>query len=211
MERSEILQLLLYAGEVFPTLQLPTTRERVELRVQVWAEHLEDLPQPVVHAALTLPEWGDFCPSPARLRVAALRLAGADLAPDADEAVAEIMRAIHKLGWQRVPEWSHPAVAGTVEAFGGWLALCESEHPESLRAHLLKLYGTAAHRHARTETMAPAVLELLAGVLPAIEDHRPAELPVPDPEPVEDRDDAACKAAMSRVREEVRRARAARQ
>lgn len=170
MNAQDVRRLIAYASELWPqTFELPATPEKLQLRVEVWLEFLSDLPAEAVRVALAQAAEEPFPPAPGALRQAALRLLSADLPPDADQAVAEIMTAIHRVGYYGSPEWSHPALAQTVEAFGGWQAVCTSEHPESQRAHLLKLYATASRRHNSEQSMAPAFAELLGSVLPELE------------------------------------------
>lgn len=66
--------------------------------------------------------------------------------PDADEAWAEIQRGIASHGFVNgQPEWSHVAVASVVSALT-WRELCMSTNPDTIRAHFLRLYDTAARR-----------------------------------------------------------------
>lgn len=213
MNDQGVRKLIAYASELWPrTFELPPTAEKLALRVQVWGEFLSDIPLEVGRAALAEAADEDWPPAPGEMRQRALRLMRHDLAPDADQAVAEIMTAIARIGWIGVPEWSHPAIANTVEAFGGWLSICESTNPEALRAHLMRLYASASSRHRADETMAPAFAELLGSVLPALEAARIPQLEagsaLPSPTAT-DRDDAMGLQRIDDIRATIEAVRAA--
>ena len=177
MNEDEVAVLLTYVAETWPHYVLPTRREQLETRLLVWRDHLGDLDAGLVRAAIADCD-DDHAPSPKQLREMALRLAGAPLPPDADVAVAEIQTAVRRLGWNGgPPEWSHPSIGDTVQAFGGWMELCESRNPEATRAHLLKLYATAAGRHRHRTSTSPIVAELTAALgLPALPSDDPAAI-----------------------------------
>jgi hypothetical protein len=216
MNANDVRRLIAYASELWPqTFELPANAEKLQLRVGVWLEFLSDIPSEVGRAALAGAAEEPFPPAPGALRQRALRLMRRDLAPDADQAVAEIMTAVSRVGYMGSPEWSHPAIANTVEAFGGWLSICESTNPEALRAHLMKLYGSASTRHRAEETLAPAFAELLGSVLPELEAagsipqiEAGSALPSESPRPA-DRDDAAGLQAIDDIRATLETARAA--
>lgn len=201
MTDNEIKMLLAYTAETWPqNYELPTRRDQLEIRVAVWRDQLGDLDAPLVRAAIADCADEPFPPAPGQLRAHAVRLSGTVVTPDADRAVAEIMDAIRFVGWAQVPSWTHPAISDTVAAFGGWLAVCESEHPESLRSHLLKLYATAAHRHAHDENAGPLVASLnrAAGPVSISPPTGPGRA-LPS-EPVTDRDDEDGKAQVQATR-----------
>lgn len=188
MNDQDVRRLLLYTAELWPHYDLPTTPERLQLRVDVWLEHLSDLPFDPVRATLASCAGEQFPPTVGALRARALELTGARLAPEPDQAVAEIFSAVARVGYHTPPEWSHPAIGEAVEAFGGWLEVCCSSNPEALRAHLLRLYTGAASRHRGRETLAPVFVEMLAGLLPALPESAPirasqegSALPSPSP------------------------------
>lgn len=108
-----------------------------------------------------------YAPNPGQVRKAAVELAARASGDchEADEALAEVFAAVARIGYYRRPEWSHPAIASTVEALGGWQAVCLDENPEAFRAHFLRLYGVAATRVARERVAPDSVRELVTAGL----------------------------------------------
>jgi hypothetical protein len=89
-------------------------------------------------------------------------------APTADEAWAEVQRAIARLGFYIGPpdQWSHTAVASCADAIG-WRELCHGDAMVT-RAHFLKLYPAALERTERDRTQAHTDNALNAMRPPAI-------------------------------------------
>lgn len=81
--------------------------------------------------------------------------------PDAHQALSEVTEWIRKVGVYGTPEWSHPAIGGTVEALGGWEATCLDDNPEAYRAHFLRLYEVMRARVEREALIAPSLRELM--------------------------------------------------
>lgn len=65
---------------------------------------------------------------------------------DADQAWAEVLQQVRRVGYYGVPVWSHPAVADAVAALG-WQTLCTSDNQEADRAHFMRFYERAHDRH----------------------------------------------------------------
>lgn len=65
---------------------------------------------------------------------------------DADQAWAEVLRQVRRVGYYGVPVWSHPAVADAVAALG-WQTICTSDNQEADRAHFMRFYERAHDRH----------------------------------------------------------------
>lgn len=65
--------------------------------------------------------------------------------PDADQAYAEVLRAVSRWGSRATPQWSHPAVSEAVDAIG-WRDICMSDNPPALRAHFERAYVAAKKR-----------------------------------------------------------------
>lgn len=87
--------------------------------------------------------------------------------PDAHQALGEVTEWIRKVGIYGTPEWSHPAIGGTVEALGGWEATCLDDNPEAYRAHFLRLYEVMRARVERESLIAPSLRELMDSVVGA--------------------------------------------
>jgi len=103
-------------------------------------------------------------PRISELRKACERIAG-NGPPDVDRVLAEVQRAVHKVGAYRVPHWSHPAIADAVEAIG-WSSICASEEPEILRAQFRRAYEGASQRHR--DPAARALAKEIAGSGPVL-------------------------------------------
>jgi hypothetical protein len=123
---------------------------------------LLDLPARVVVAAVEqlAVEGREFAPPPGLVRQRACVLL-ADPMPDADRALAEVNAAVRNPGAYGHPVWSHPAVGATVDAMGGWQAVCASENPDAFRAHFLKIYGTVAVRETARVAMPDSVRQVM--------------------------------------------------
>jgi hypothetical protein len=105
----------------------------------------------------------EFAPNAGQIRKRALELGGASVIPAAD-ALAEMFEQIRRTGYIGTPVWSSPAIGATVDALGGWGAVCASENVEALRAHFLRVYEPMADRAQHIEIMPPSVKELLNGL-----------------------------------------------
>jgi hypothetical protein len=80
------------------------------------------------------------------------------MVPDADQAWAEVQAGISSHGFVNgPPAWSHPAVEGCVAAIT-WRELCMSTNADTLRAHFLRMYDTAARRTVAEERSTAAPL-----------------------------------------------------
>ena len=125
-------------------------------------------PEYVMGAVQSLATEGkEFPPSVGQLRKRSIELSEAAnglTPPDPDTALREVYDTIARFGSYRTPEFSHAAIYATVEAMGGWQAVCMDENPEAFRAHFMRLYGTCRARTERESLMPPAVRELLAGL-----------------------------------------------
>ena len=94
------------------------------------------------------------------LREACANAAG-DGAPDADQAFAEVLRAVAKWGAWGEPQFTHSAIRDAVNAIG-WRSLCLTETGDhgTLRAHFRSAYDAAKKRRAD-----PGHATLVAGIV----------------------------------------------
>lgn len=166
MTLSDVLELL---GRVQVTWPRTKWEAPVQFVGTVWLDYLADLPTDAVRATLLdlPPTWA---PSPGELREAVLARIEPDSAPDIDQAWAEVRAMVARTGTapyhrpfgdHSMREWSHPAVADAVQAFG-WSNLCQqSDNPSTDRAHFRDFYLAARQRHRprRTPPGAAAVLD----------------------------------------------------
>lgn len=86
------------------------------------------------------------------------------LAPDADQAWAEVSAAVRRRGaFQGPPRaWSHPAVADTAASIG-WTELCMSERPDVVRSHFKSFYELARARRQAEQRRTDQMRELIDG------------------------------------------------
>lgn len=163
MRSDDIQDLLLYGttlwGHMFPA---PTSEHQLAVTELVWNDVLGDLDPNDIRGAMA--SWTEhWPPTPNQLRQATQllvrRMSGENTAPDADQAFAEVLRAVSAHGYTSMPEWSHPAIGATVEALGGWVnGICFSENEPALRAHFLKLYESASARiNRQDDTPVPVI------------------------------------------------------
>lgn len=126
-----------------------------EASAEVWYRLLKDLRAEDVMAAATrhAASGAVWRPTPGQLRALVVRdrLGIAD----AEDTLAEILAAVRSRGWIKPPERGDlsPVAAAVVEAIG-WQTLCESENPEALRAHVLRIAGTYIDRAVAAGSLA---------------------------------------------------------
>lgn len=166
MKASDVVAQLRILAGAYPFASIPPET------LAVYADGLKDLDAEDLAAAVarhvrTSPRF----PSISELRTL---VAEASLAvPDAESILAEIRKAIGDRGYNRPPGDGDlsPVALATVEAVG-WSTLCESDNPEALRAHVLRIATVIRKRAVEHENLgrasiSPAVpCPVLAGKLP---------------------------------------------
>jgi hypothetical protein len=146
MKPAEVTELLAHIKVIWPNTAWDVPAQVV---AKVWLDLLSDMPADATRATLLDLSGERFAPSPGALRLAVLDRIAPDTTPGLDEAWTEVRRGIARWGWPNPPcahQWSHPAVADAVEAFG-WRELCESENPDAARAHFARYFASATPRH----------------------------------------------------------------
>lgn len=131
VELAPILSLL---AEALPGS--PVTAATAEAYLAV----LRDLRAADVEAAAVrhIASGATWRPGPGQLRALVVR-ARLGIA-DPEDVLTEVLRLIHDRGYNRPPKREDcTAVAWAVIESMGWLTLCESDNPEALRAHLLRI------------------------------------------------------------------------
>jgi hypothetical protein len=163
MNGTEITKLLWTVKATWPTFQV--MEDQLPAQIQVWGALVGEFTfEEAAGALMRLAAAGrEFAPAPGQLRQTLLAAAGT-LAPDSDQALAEVQHEIRRVGYIGRPEWSHPAIGAAVDAFGGWAEVCASTNPEAFRAHFRQLYAAAATREDRDVTTPRAAQEALSGV-----------------------------------------------
>ncbi len=141
------------AGQVVAILRAhyPQWKATAET-AKIWAECFLDLDYELVNAALRrllLSSPREFPPPVAMIRAEAAKLVDPAISVSPEEAWAEVLRQVRRVGYCGAPLWSHPALAQAVEAMG-WREICTSEEGDTgTRAHFFRVY--AAHQNRRRE------------------------------------------------------------
>lgn len=129
-------------------------------RLGVWADALRDLdPRAVDRAVDQLVATADRMPTPAAVRRLVLREVRGDVltAFEAWEGVLDAVRRHGRTAAPDLPELTMRALA----AVGGFVAVCNSELPDAIRAHFLRAYEALAERAEREALVAPGLLPVL--------------------------------------------------
>lgn len=165
MNKKEALGLIFYAAEKWgAAAALPTERERLEIRVQVWMDSLADIPADLVRASLAAAV-SEFPPNVMQLRRSAEELAGVrPNLPDWDQfwtwVRGEASRSsIYLLDLHPHLDCPWPDLDGllTESTLADWARGELTAHDLEMieQAHMRRRFDAAAER-ARRETMTPA-------------------------------------------------------
>ena len=144
-----------------------TSKQELQAFVTAYHRILHDLdPKLLDAAALELGGTNKFFPAAAELRQMAFNLqvvVNDELT--AGDAWAMVSKAFGSHGYVRgMPDHFPPLVKRTVDAMGGWKALCMSQNGMVDRAHFLKTYGTLDARVTQETRMLPEVKNVVAQI-----------------------------------------------
>jgi hypothetical protein len=140
-----------------------TANQIADETIDAYIEDILDLDyQAAALAIKQLRQTATFLPSIAEIRRAAAEITAGHL-PDGDQAWADVLAQIRRVGWTGRPSWSHPAIADTVRAMG-WRELCASTNQIADRAHFLKLYDAGRARLERERSTDPTTRQLAAAL-----------------------------------------------
>lgn len=157
MTQEECSRLLAFVAHSWPTV--PNRQDDVRMALVVWHAYLE--PCTLDDALTGVKAWAmrgePFPPTPGILakEVAdrADRARGVT-APDVDQAWAEVMTGVGRVGFvEGPPAWSHPAVDAAVRAVT-WRDICLGDNLMSTRSQFVRMYDAARTRFVR-ETREP--------------------------------------------------------
>ena len=123
---------------------------QMRVAVALWHEMLADYEVSVVKVALKrlIAVHKDYPPTIGQLLESVVIVTG-NAAPDADEVWSEITRAIFSYGFYGTNEAMavlSPIALDVIRAMD-WTTLCQSENPETDRAHFLRIYQAIKNRH----------------------------------------------------------------
>ncbi len=161
MQRTDVLMLLRYTGELWPNYKLPADAPSVDLRVQAWLDVLGDLEPAAVRAALVACSAEDFAPPPGRLRELVIEHVIGEV-PDVVQAWAEFLNACRH-GIYDEPVWTNEVIAEAARCFDvRALAVSDEADLENVtQAHFRRVYEIVAARWRREHSAdAPAIAAL---------------------------------------------------
>jgi hypothetical protein len=114
-------------------------------QVRAFELALSDLPYSAGEQAVaTWIRTSRFFPAPAELREMALNVLG--VAPSPEDAWAEVVEQMRRVGSYGSPSFSNPVVADAVRRIG-WRSLCTSEDLAADRAWFCRTYEVLRRRH----------------------------------------------------------------
>lgn len=179
MTDAEIAQAIAYCRVLWPHSRVADTEQATV--ILAWRGLVADLELRHVRAAIDklAAEGREHAPPPGVIRRIATRFREdsqtGDL-PSADEAWAEVLREISRVGYTieltgEELQFKHPVIQAAVDALG-WGYICRSTDHMADRAHFIRFYETACQRLAFEQAMPPSVRGLISP------ESLPAELPV---------------------------------
>lgn len=165
MNRTDVIETMALISTYWPHWRIPSDRDEASAMVDAWGRLLGDLDAEAVNAAVEAyaVTGAEFAPGPGVLRKRAIELTTPRGVPLGDEAWAEVLDQIARVGYVGRPQFSHPAIEAAVAAFG-WTALCESENQMVDRAHFLKMFEGIRERVTFEAVAPPSVKALVARV-----------------------------------------------
>ncbi len=154
------LSVLTFLVSAYPRIEIKPAN------IKVYVTCLSDIPADVLKAAaLAHVAKSPFFPAIAELRDAAAGLMERALnIPNTYDAWDEVCRAITTHGHYRRPEFSHALIQKSVDACGGWRALCMSENQIADRARFFQVYETYQGREKEDNRQLPEVSSMIAAL-----------------------------------------------
>ncbi|WP_116996298.1 hypothetical protein [Desertimonas flava] len=209
MKKSDVAKLIGIVKGLWPNwTAAPITREQWDDTVSTWMLMLEDVDAASAAAAVQIlsAEGREWPPPVGRIRrrsIEAAAHAAGTAPPTPDEAWAEVREAMR----DDTTDWSHPAVKEAVDTIGWW-DLRHSTNVDTVRAHFVKFYATAADRAWAPMLTPPNARATLDAIALTAAEQRTA-LPRPAPVPAAELADPGVPvddglAIMRRARDEAR-------
>jgi hypothetical protein len=133
----EVAEVMAFLSAVHPGFEMTTDT------IRAYHVLLCDIePGLLMAAAIHLSASSKWFPKASELREASLDMAlGEDGPPNAEEAWAEVVGEVRRIGSYGTPDFSHESVGLAVEGIGGWGTLCRSDNIVADRAHYMKVYA----------------------------------------------------------------------
>jgi hypothetical protein len=155
MNMTETAHVVLMATVCWPIFK------PIDATYEVWERLLGDLDNGAVIAAIDslAAEGREFAPSPGQVRQKAIEISNPAI-PTADEAWAEILSEVHRVGYVGTPSFSHETIERAVRTFG-WRSIC-SEEEMIIRAHFMKVWPEIMQRFGRQTCVPPSAAAVMA-------------------------------------------------
>ena len=135
--------------------------------VDVWLEHLSDLPDDLLTVAVKNHiERSQWLPSIAEIRASAVSLMrqASPARQSASEAWGDVKSAIRSIGYVGSPEFDNPATAAVVRRMG-WRDICMDDGPEGvIRAQFERMYNAEIERMESAVQQSPAVRDFIGAM-----------------------------------------------
>lgn len=144
MEKIEFAKLAAAIKELYPNSNILQTAEGTE----VWFRLLEDLPFDVANTAvIKYAMTNKYPPTVADIRETSASVRLGDL-PNWEEGWQQVRNAIRNFGYMRPEEAYQIMDEVTLECVKciGWLEICSSENPDTIRAQFRQMYENKARR-----------------------------------------------------------------
>lgn len=145
MNRTETAEMIAVMAEAYrSTWRKSESRGEVEKQVNIWMRYTEDIGYQEGMAALDRlisERVSAFAPTIGEIRRSVMQARNPALLISGEDAWTEAWQAVKDVGHHSTPEWSHPALAMAVEAFG-WKELCLTELANlgTVRSQFMRIY-----------------------------------------------------------------------
>ena len=160
MDKTEFAMFAAALRTYFPRYDMLPNREAMDL----WYHALQDLPYQAISIALG--KWvatEKWPPSIAELRSMVAEVTRGKL-PEWGEGWAEVSQAIRRYGWAREKDAlasMSPVTRAAVQQMG-WMDICQSENPETIRAQFRQLYQINSQRETEDRQLPAAMKDTIA-------------------------------------------------
>jgi hypothetical protein len=153
----ELRRLWVQMGNYWRQFSVPDDERARAVMLEDWRPFVADLPPEAVRAAVLGLADAEWPPPPGRVRAAALRVTGlASEAPDLVTAWTEVRDQIRRVGYDRDPEWTHPAIEAAARAVG-WRNLCHADESDLGTYRQFRDFYTSTATHWTALTLFPPI------------------------------------------------------
>tara|TARA_R110002020_G_scaffold117843_2_gene269340 strand:+ start:1763 stop:2305 length:543 start_codon:yes stop_codon:yes gene_type:complete len=130
------------AAKTIATLTAAFNKELPKPTLRVYLAELQDADDGLLMAsALEIIRLNKFFPTIAEIRETMLKVDPATrLAPNWEKAWNEVLDTARKVGKDHRPDWSHEAIARTVQVVGGYYEVCMTTNPANMQYQFRQAY-----------------------------------------------------------------------